>query len=103
MTQAIVDALDHQMLLPTESPLIRLHDDGPNVRVTYHDRMWSFPRDECVLLPIANTTAELLASYIAGKLREAIAGRGWPAPKALRVAVEECFGQWAEVEWTNGD
>ena len=61
MTRAITDELDHRMLLPTENKLIRLQDDGPNVRVTYRDRYWSFPRDECVLLPIANTTAELLA------------------------------------------
>jgi 6-pyruvoyltetrahydropterin/6-carboxytetrahydropterin synthase len=87
------------MLLPTRNPLIRLHEDGSNIRVTYGDRYWSFPREECVLLPIANTTAELLADYIAGRLREAMAGRGWNLPRILRVEVEESFGQSAEVEW----
>ncbi|WP_165229904.1 6-pyruvoyl trahydropterin synthase family protein [Aquisphaera insulae] len=99
MTRAIVDELDHRMLLPTESPYIRLADDGPNVRVTYRDRMWSFPRDECVLLPVPNTTSELLADYVAGRLREAMAARGLGVPRVLRVEVEECFGQAAEVEW----
>ena len=50
MTRAITDELDHRMLLPTRNHLIRLHEDGPNMRVTYRDRFWSFPRDECVLL-----------------------------------------------------
>jgi 6-pyruvoyltetrahydropterin/6-carboxytetrahydropterin synthase len=87
------------MLLPTQSRQIQLHEDGPNLRVTYRDRYWSFPRDECALLPIANTTAELLADYIAGRLRQAMTARGWVLPRILRVEVEESFGQAAQVEW----
>jgi 6-pyruvoyltetrahydropterin/6-carboxytetrahydropterin synthase len=52
------------------------------------------------LLPIANTTAELLADYIAGRLRERLTERGYALPRVLRVEVEESFGQSAEVEWT---
>lgn len=99
MTRAITDELDHRMLLPTENRFIRLEEEGPNIRVRYGDRFWSFPRDECVLLPIANTTAELLADYIAGRLRQDMTKRGWETPRVLRVEVEESFGQSAEVEW----
>lgn len=98
-TLKIVGELDHRMLLPTESSLIFLSEDGPNIRASYGDRYWSFPKDECVLLPIANTTAELLASYIADRLEKEMAERGLPEPDALRVEVEECFGQSAEYEW----
>ncbi len=76
-----------------------MHDDGPNIRVTYRDRFWSFPREECVFLPVANTTAELLADYIAGRLRQAMSDRGWKLPRIVRVDVEESFGQSAAVEW----
>ncbi len=99
MTRAIVEELDHRMLLPTESRWITLEDDGPNWRVRFRDRHWSFPRDECVLLPVANTTAELLADWIARRLRAEVAGRGLPAPRRFRVEVEECFGQSAAAEW----
>ena len=99
MTRSITDELDHRMLLPTQNAKIRLHEEGANLRVTYQDRMWSFPRDECVLLPIANTTSELLADYIASRLWREMAGRGWRSPEVLRVEVEESFGQSAEVEW----
>jgi 6-pyruvoyltetrahydropterin/6-carboxytetrahydropterin synthase len=101
MTRAITDELDHRMLLPTRNNLIRLQEDGPNIRVTYRDRFWSFPREECVLLPIANTTAELLGDYIAARLRQEMEGRGWEIPRVLRVEVEESFGQSAVVEWSN--
>ena len=102
-TKAITDELDHRMLLPSRSRQIVLHEDGPNVRVTYRDRFWSFPRDECVLVPIANTTAELLADFIAGRLRQAMTDRGWNLPRVLRVEVEESFGQSATVEWRRDD
>jgi 6-pyruvoyltetrahydropterin/6-carboxytetrahydropterin synthase len=99
MTLAITDELDHRMLLPTLSRQILLHEEGANLRVTYRDRFWSFPRDECVLLPVANTTAELLADYIAGRIRQELTARGWRLPRVLRVEVEESFGQSALVEW----
>jgi 6-pyruvoyltetrahydropterin/6-carboxytetrahydropterin synthase len=103
MTRAIIDELDHRMLLPTENKLIHVQADGSNIRVTYGERFWSFPRDECVLLPIANTTAELLAAYIADRLRQEMHERAWKAPQVLRVEVEESFGQSAEYQWCGGD
>jgi len=103
LTKSIIDELDHRMMLPTQSSSIRLQEDGANIRVTYRDRYWSFPRDECALVPIANTTAELLADYIAGRIRRAMRDRGWNPPRALRVEVEESFGQSAQVEWRADD
>lgn len=103
MTKAVIDELDHRMLLPTESRRILLSEEGMNVRVTYGDRYWSFPRDEFALVPIANTTAELLAEYISGRLRESMIARGWSLPRVLRVEVEESFGQSAEIEWRRDD
>ena len=103
LTKSIIDELDHRMMLPTRSRHILLHEEGPNIRVTYGDRYWSFPREECALVPIANTTAELLADYIAGRLRTAMSERGWAPPRLLRVEVEESFGQSARVEWRAED
>ena len=103
MTRVITDELDHRMLLPAHSRLITLHEDGTNIRVTYRDRYWSFPRDECVLVPVANTTAELLAEYIADRLRQAMTAGGLELPRILRVEVEESFGQSATIEWRRDD
>jgi 6-pyruvoyltetrahydropterin/6-carboxytetrahydropterin synthase len=99
MTRSITDELDHRMLLPTRSELVSLVEEGRNWRVSYGDRFWSFPQDECALLPIANTTAELLADYIASRLRGAFLDRGLTLPRVLRVEVEESFGQSAQAEW----
>ena len=99
LTRALADELDHRMLLPTRSPLILLEDEGPNWRARYRERWWSFPKEECVLLPVPNTTSELVADYIAGRLRGDIAARGLTVPRVIRVEVEECFGQSAQIEW----
>jgi 6-pyruvoyltetrahydropterin/6-carboxytetrahydropterin synthase len=96
--QAIVDALDHRMLLPTGHPTIRVVEQPgpggePEVVVTHERRRWVFPRGDCVLLPVPNTTSELLARYIAGELQSALK-RLMPAPpQRLVVEVDECHGQ----------
>src|SRR5947208_16912590 len=42
-TRAITDALDHRMMLPTRSELIRVEETPGGVRVRYRDREWLFP------------------------------------------------------------
>src|SRR5262245_24370054 len=56
LTRSLTDELDHRMLLPTQSDLIRVRAEAGQVDVSYRDRRWSFPQDDCVLLPLANTT-----------------------------------------------
>src|SRR5438270_12190586 len=98
-TKLITDELDHHMLLPTGNPVIHLHEEGRAVRVRYKDREWVFPREDCVLLPIENTTAELLARYIGQRLRGDLHATCGYVPAVLRVEVEESFGQSATYEW----
>lgn len=98
--KAITDQLDHRMMLPAEHPAIRVRADEREVTVTFEDRRWVFPRCDCVLLPIPNTTAELLARYIGWQLREALTARAGVQLERLQVAVDEDNGQWGVWEWT---
>jgi 6-pyruvoyltetrahydropterin/6-carboxytetrahydropterin synthase len=97
-TKVITDELDHRMLLPTRNALIAVEAGPRTVHVRYRDREWVFPRDDCVLLPIENTTAELLARYIAERLGEDLRRLYRYAPSVLRVEVEENIGQSATCE-----
>jgi 6-pyruvoyltetrahydropterin/6-carboxytetrahydropterin synthase len=101
-TKEITDELDHHMLLPTGSRLIAVDAGARSVRVRYRDREWLFPRDDCVLLPIENTTAELLARYIAERLAEDLHRHYHYTPQVLRVEVEENAGQSATCELRPG-
>jgi 6-pyruvoyltetrahydropterin/6-carboxytetrahydropterin synthase len=98
LTKSILDELDHRMMLPTRSPHIRLEERGRSIRAVYRDREWVFPRDDCVLLPVENTTAELLAEYLAGRLRDALRASYRFEADVLRVEIEETLGQSATCE-----
>lgn len=98
-TRRITDDLDHRMMLPLNNPLIRVEPGPSRVEVRYRDREWVFPRDDCVLLPIENTTAELLARYIGRRLVADLAEHHRFQPRVLRVEVEESIGQSAVYEW----
>src|SRR5262245_38103142 len=89
----VVLELDHHMLLPTEHPQIRVKADAESVEVTFEHRRWVFPRGDCVLLPLVQSTAELLARHIGRELFVRLAARANFRPKRLRIAVDECEGQ----------
>jgi 6-pyruvoyltetrahydropterin/6-carboxytetrahydropterin synthase len=93
--QEIVNRLDHRMLLATRHPTILVSADQREVEVTFEDRRWVFPREDCVLLPIENTTAELIAQWIGHELLSAWSDQRKRSVSALSVEVEENFGQWA--------
>ena len=97
-TKEITDELDHRMLLAIRNPVILVEEVGDRVRATYREREWVFPRGDCVLLPIENTTAELLARYIAERLRDDLHTHHQFTPAVLRVEVEENVGQSATCE-----
>jgi 6-pyruvoyltetrahydropterin/6-carboxytetrahydropterin synthase len=98
-TKAITDELDHRMMLATQNRLIRVEEKAKGIQVRYRDREWLFPRDDCVLLPIENTTTELLARYIAHRLLEDLRRQHGFEPQVLRIEVEENIGQSATYEW----
>src|SRR5262245_56348871 len=93
LTQSITDELDHRMMLPMRNPHIRVETSGPHIDVRYRDRQWRFPVGDCILLPIENTTVELLARYVAGRIRDALCDRHRFTPEVLRVEIEEGPGQ----------
>jgi 6-pyruvoyltetrahydropterin/6-carboxytetrahydropterin synthase len=97
-TRAITDELDHRMMLATRNPLIRVEEGAGSIRVRYREREWVFPREDCVLLAIENTTAELLARHIAHRLLDDLKKHHDYRPAVLRVEVEENIGQSATCE-----
>ncbi|MCA9248592.1 MAG: 6-pyruvoyl tetrahydropterin synthase family protein [Planctomycetales bacterium] len=96
--KAIVDELDHHMLLPTEHPQIQVVANDREVQATFGDRRWIFPRLDCILLPVPNTTTEMLARYIGRRLLADLEDGTGIRPGKLRIEVDECFGQSAVCE-----
>ena len=61
----LVEQLDHRVLLPANHPTISVTEmDDTEVEARFEDRRWLFPAEDCCILPIKNTTAELIAGWI---------------------------------------
>jgi 6-pyruvoyltetrahydropterin/6-carboxytetrahydropterin synthase len=95
----ITSDLDHYVLLPTEHPQIRVNESDGEVTAMFADRRWTFPVGDCRLLPLANTTAELLARHIGQALLAAMDKRLGFVPTHLRIELDECDGQLGIYEW----
>jgi len=95
IVRRVVEEVDHKMLLPLENPHLELVEEGGEVRVTYKERRYVFPRADVVLLPLRNTTAEMLASWLAGRVKAELAALGATNLTAIAVEIEESFGQSA--------
>jgi 6-pyruvoyltetrahydropterin/6-carboxytetrahydropterin synthase len=92
----LCDAIDHKVLLPLENPRLQIAEQGESVTVAYdHRPRYLFPRGDCALLPVPNTTVEMLAEYLAGQLRDELSAAGASGIRVIELEVEENFGQSA--------
>jgi 6-pyruvoyltetrahydropterin/6-carboxytetrahydropterin synthase len=95
--------LDHRVLLPRDNPQLKIAQDNGSVRVAFAGQpRYVFPAGDCVILPIPNTTVEMLAQYLAGRVRDELGAAGGNAVhlKTIEVEVEENFGQSASYRET---
>jgi 6-pyruvoyltetrahydropterin/6-carboxytetrahydropterin synthase len=99
----LVNRLDHHMLLPEKHPLIHVEEKADEVVVRFREKRWVFPREDCVLLPIENTTAEEIAWWIAMELRKKLYPQIGPRITTLEVSVDENHGQWGtcRLPWSD--
>jgi 6-pyruvoyltetrahydropterin/6-carboxytetrahydropterin synthase len=99
--KGLCDAIDHLVLLPLQSTRIGVREDGSIVRVSVDGvEKYVFPRAECALLPIPNTTVEMLAKMLTERLRAALSEQGAAGLTAIEMEVEENFGQIATYRLT---
>jgi 6-pyruvoyltetrahydropterin/6-carboxytetrahydropterin synthase len=82
--------LDSFTLLPAESRRLRWSRAGGAVEVRCGARTYRFPEDDVLLLPLANTSMELLARLLWDELAPHLEGS---RVDLLAVAVEESPGQ----------
>src|SRR5712691_8094053 len=92
----LCDEIDHKVLLPLQNPKIQVEDDGESVKVAYEGKpRYVFPSKDCSLLPIPNTTVEMLAELLTRRLRGELDAMGARGLTAIEMEVEENFGQSA--------
>ena len=91
----LVDALDEHWLIPGRHPELR-HEEREDgvVEVHYRERYYAAPREDVIVLPVNNTSAENLAGWLGRELLRRMEER-FPDARVemLRVGVEETAGQ----------
>lgn len=99
----VCDFLDHHFLLQRNSPLLDIEERPTSWAVRFGERGYVFPREDVVALPIENTTAELLAEYIAETVVERLREAGHTNIRRISVDVQEMPGQAGgyarDIEW----
>ena len=101
VTRKLVDEIDHKVLLPQHNPKLAFREEGGRIAVDYFgEPTYVFPRADCAILPIPNTTAEMLAQYLGSRVRDELARSGYRHLALLETEVEENYGQsatWREA------
>ena len=94
LVKRICDGLDHRTLIQTASPVITLRQRPHEIELRYTQQKIILPRQDVLLLPLINTSTELLAEYVAGQIRRRVR-RNFPKSQIryLEVGVEEARGQ----------
>jgi 6-pyruvoyltetrahydropterin/6-carboxytetrahydropterin synthase len=96
ITRRLVDAIDHKVLLPALNPKLSYREEGDRLAVDYFGQpTYVFPKKDCALLPIPNSTAEMLAQYLGSQVRDVLSAEGYTHLTNLELEVEENYGQSA--------
>ena len=92
----LCDDIDHKVLLATENPHLQIAEQGDSITVAYDTKpRYVFPKRDCALLPVPNTTVEMLAELMTGQLQAALSAEGAKGLTAIEMEIEESFGQSA--------
>lgn len=96
--KALCDQLDEKMLLPENSPHLKLsNQDGYLIAEFADERIPFLPRD-AITLPVRNITVEELAPWFLAQLRADSEVRDQAIQRIL-LRVSSGPGQWAESTW----
>lgn len=94
LVKRVCDDLDHRTLIQSKSPHLIIRRKNDAVHVHYKKQKLFLPRQDVILLPIVNTSTELLAEYVSRRIRQRIRRQFQGARlRAIEVGVEESRGQ----------
>lgn len=84
-----------RVMIPTANPFVTIVRDDTELEVTVCGQRYVFPREDVLLLPIDNISAEALAAHTAELLRARLHGALPAHVTTLTSTIEESPGQGA--------
>ena len=91
----IADCLDHFILIPGKNSSIDLKQDEDRISITFHQKTYVLPNQDCIILPIQSTSAENLAEFVLESLLEQL--ENIDQLVRIEIGIDEGYGQGAYV------
>lgn len=95
LIKKLVDEVDEHFLVPGRHPVLRVerHADG-QTEILYRERRYLLPSEDVIVLPISNSSAENLATWLGRELLARVHA-AFPSLRVdrLTIGVEETKGQ----------
>ncbi len=89
----LLEQWNHRVLLPDGSGAVRVASHVPGeIEVRLGRRRWVFPEQDCCILPVPSTTAELLARTLGRRLLERLLPSRRTGVATVRVELKESPG-----------
>ena len=99
----LLQELDHSVLLATEHPGLIVTREEDEIRVEHKERRYLFPAGDVSLLPISNTTAELIAEHLIDRIAAELSAEETGGLRTIEIAIEESPGFVAAAHRAFGD
>lgn len=96
LVREVCNKLDHRLLLPKNNQHLKIEQREESFHITPPDgKKFVIPKEDVLLLPLSNTSAERLAIYLAQSIHKLVLERFNFHFPSLEVEVEETPGQCA--------
>jgi 6-pyruvoyltetrahydropterin/6-carboxytetrahydropterin synthase len=87
--------LHNKVLIPGRSDEFSGSENEGQIQVESHGRRFVLPAENCAVLPVSNTTAEMLAWHILERLLPRLEAQSALSDvRVIQAAVEEADRQW---------
>ncbi len=96
LVRELADRLDEKVLIPSNSPFLKIESKAESVRVSFGKKNYEFPASDVLLLDVVNITAEELARTFASEVASAIKKNARAELKkvtSVSIGIEETRGQ----------
>ena len=96
IVREVCDSLDHRLLIPGENKDLTIEEVDSSYKITPPDgSIFIIPKQDVLILPLQNTSAERLAIYLAKEIHQLVRKRFNFNFPVLEIEVEETPGQCA--------